>query len=80
MKTHVTFRCDLFPPNAEDAAKPNPELFGKRLADFLAAELRAKGFEPRQPIAEDWGWVLPIKNDRFDLWIWPAPRKLIHVL
>ncbi|HEX4146472.1 MAG TPA: hypothetical protein VHY91_23430 [Pirellulales bacterium] len=32
MKTYVTFPCDLFWPNAEDAAKPNPELFGKRLA------------------------------------------------
>ena len=69
MKTHVTFRCDQFPPNDEDAAKPNPELFGKRAADFLVAGLRSKGFEPREPIAEDWGWVIPVKNERFDLWI-----------
>jgi hypothetical protein len=31
--------------------------------------LKEKGFEPLEPIAEDWGWVVPIKNDGFKLWI-----------
>jgi hypothetical protein len=49
MKTHVTFRCGRFTPSADDASKPNPELFGKRLADFLATQLRNKGCEPHGP-------------------------------
>jgi hypothetical protein len=69
MKTHVTFRCDQFLPDGEDRAMPSPEPSGKRAADFLAAGLRGRGFEPHEPIAEDWGWVIPIRNERFDLWV-----------
>ena len=35
----------------------------------LVSGLKGKGFEPLDPAAEDWGWVVPIKNDGFNLWI-----------
>ncbi len=73
MKTHVEFRSDLFPPCDEDEAALNPHSFGKRLADFLVAGMREKGFEPGEPFWEDWGWVVPIENDRFKLWIGLGP-------
>jgi hypothetical protein len=28
-----------------------------------------EGFEPGDLIAEDWGWMVPIKNEGFPLWI-----------
>ena len=44
-------------------------LWGKRLADFLREGLRKQGFETNEPIAEDWGWVVPVVNESFRLWI-----------
>jgi hypothetical protein len=69
MKTHVEFRSDKFPPYDSEETEINPGRFGKRLAEFLSAGLRSQGFEPEPLIAEDWGWVVPIKNDDFKLWI-----------
>ena len=42
---------------------------GKRLAEFLRDNLQKEGFETEELIAEDWGWVLPVANDQFSLWI-----------
>ena len=67
MKTHVEFRSDQFPPYEGEDDEVNPGLYGKRLAEFLVRELKPKGFEPLKPVAEDWGWVIPIKNDGFRL-------------
>ncbi len=47
----------------------NPGRWGKRLAEFLRDNLRKEGFETKRPIADDWGWVLPVANDPFRLWI-----------
>lgn len=69
MKTHVEFRSDDFPPYEGEEDEINPGRYGKRLAEFLVHGLRAKGFESLEPIAEDWGWVVPIKNRGFRLWI-----------
>ncbi len=69
MKTHVEFRSDQFPPYEGEDDEVNPGLYGKRLAEFLVRELKPKGFEPLKPVAEDWGWVIPISNDGFGLWI-----------
>ena len=69
MKTHVEFRSNAFPPYEGEEEEINPGVYGKRLAEFLCRGLREKGFEPLEPIAEDWRWMLPIKNDGFRLWI-----------
>jgi hypothetical protein len=69
MKTHVEFRSDRFPPYEGEDDAVNPGRYGKRVAEFLVRQLAPKGFEPLAPIPEDWGWVIPIKNDGFRLWI-----------
>jgi hypothetical protein len=69
MKTHVEFRSDEFPPYEGEEDLINPGRYGRRVAEFLVRGLKEKGFEPNEPIAEDWGWMLPIKNDGFSLWI-----------
>ena len=70
MKTQVEFRSDKFPAYKNEEQEINPGRYGKRVAEFLAAGLRSHGFETEELIAEDWwGWVVPIKNDGFKLWI-----------
>jgi hypothetical protein len=69
MQTHVEFRSDRFPPYDGEEEQVNPDLWGKRLAEFLRDGLREEGFEAQEPIPEDWGWMLPIVNERFRLWI-----------
>jgi hypothetical protein len=69
MKTYVEFRSNDFPPYADEEDEINPRRFGRRLAEFLVNGLKDSDFEPQPPIAEDWGWVVPIKNAGFNLWI-----------
>ena|SRR6266496_2245036 len=69
MKTHVEFRSDKFPPCEGEEKQINPGRWGKRLADFLVSGLKPHGFDVEEPFAEDWGWVVPITNERFRLWI-----------
>lgn len=67
METHVEFRSDKFPPLDGEEKLINPDLWGKRLADFLREGLRKQGFETGEPIAEDWGWLVPVVNKSFRL-------------
>lgn len=69
MKTHVEFRSNAFPPYDGEVDDINPGRYGKRLAEFLVAGLKQHGFEPLEPVAEDWGWKVPIPNERFALWV-----------
>jgi hypothetical protein len=67
MQTHLEFRSDRFPALEGEEKLVNPELWGKQLADFLRAGLRGQGFETQAPVAEDWGWVVPVVNKSFRL-------------
>jgi hypothetical protein len=69
VKTFVEFRSDRFPSYDGEDQQINPGIFGKRLAEFLSDGLGKEGFEPEELFTEDWGWVLPIKNPGFSLWI-----------
>ena len=69
MKTYVEFRSDAFPPYDDEEQEINPGRYGKRIAEFLAQGLTGKGFNTGEPIPEDWGWVVPIENDSFRMWI-----------
>ena len=69
METYVEFRSDRFPAYAGEEQQVNPGRWGKRLAEFLRDNLRDRGFQPEELIAEDWGWMLPIANDQYRLWI-----------
>ena len=69
MQTHVEFRSDRFPGYEGEEDQISPGLWGKRLAEFLRDGLRLEGFETGEPVAEDWGWVVPIANEHFRLWI-----------
>ena len=69
MKTHVEFRSDKFPPYEGEEEEINPDLWGKRLGEYLKEKLQPEGIETEELIPEDWGWCLPIKNEAFSMWI-----------
>ena len=65
MKTQVEFRSNKFPPYEGEEEQINPGLWGKRLAEYLVQKLSEKGIQTEEPIAEDWGWYVPIANEAF---------------
>ena len=67
MKTHFEFRSAKFPPYDGEEDEINPGVWGRRLAEYLVEKLLAAGIETEAPIAEDWGWYVPVRNDRFRL-------------
>jgi hypothetical protein len=68
--THVVFCADRFPSYCDRSEGINhADRFGRRLAEFLRDGLISLGFDVGKPNAEDWGWVVPIANAGFDLWI-----------
>jgi len=67
MKTQATFQADMFPPYDGEEENMNPGVWGQRLAEYLVAALAKKGIETEAPIAEDWGWYVPVRNDGFRL-------------
>ena len=69
MKTHVEFRSDKFPPYEGEEEQINPDLWGKRLGEYLKEKLSPEGIDTDELIPEDWGWCLPIKHDAFSMWI-----------
>jgi hypothetical protein len=69
VQTHVEFRSDRFPAYDGEEQQVNPGRWGRRLAEFLRDNLRKEGFQTQELVAEDWGWMLPIENDQFPLWI-----------
>ncbi len=69
MLTHVEFRSSAFPPLDSEPEEINPGRLGKRLADFLVSALQAAGESVGEPVAEDWGWVAPLDNADFRLWV-----------
>ncbi|NDV61933.1 hypothetical protein G0Q06_05675 [Puniceicoccales bacterium CK1056] len=67
MKTQVQFRSNKFPPYEKEEEEINPGLWGRRLAEYLIQNLKEKGIEVEEAIAEDWGYYIPIKNKEFRL-------------
>ena len=69
MKTHVEFRSDKFPAYEGEEEQINPDMWGKRLGEYLKERLGSEEIETDELIPEDWGWCLPVKNDTFSLWV-----------
>lgn len=67
MKTQVEFRSAKFPPYEGEEEEINPVLWGRRLTEYLARQLAARGIETEEMVIENWGCYLPIRNDGFRL-------------
>ncbi len=69
MRTKVEFDSDAFPPYPGEDEEVNPNIWGKRLAEFIAAKLSEQGIETGEFYPEDWGWEIPVKNEAFPIFI-----------
>jgi hypothetical protein len=67
--TTFEFSSSSFPAYPGEEKEINPGRFGKRLAEFLREHLPRHGFEVTNIGAEDWGWMVEVKNEAFPLWI-----------
>jgi hypothetical protein len=69
MRTHIEFRSSKFPAREGEDQLINPGRFGRSLAEYLKTRLLDQGIETGELVAEDWGWVVPVKNEAFPLWV-----------
>ncbi len=69
MRTHVEFVSDAFPAEPGEEEEINPGRWGRRLADMLVAELPKHGVKTGEPYAEDWGWVVDVRNESFPMFV-----------
>lgn len=71
LRTHVQIRSSKFPSydTDEDGGECNPGIWGKRLAVYLREQLHMRGVKAGEPFAEDWGFVIPIEHESFELWL-----------
>ncbi len=67
MRTHVEFVSDAFPAYPGEADEINPGIWGRKLVEFLAAQLPKYGVTPKEFYTEDWGWELPVCNEAFPM-------------
>lgn len=63
MKTFVRFRSSKFPAYPGEEEQINPGLWGRRLAEHLAACLADVDISPGEIVLEDWGCYLPVIVD-----------------
>ena len=63
------FRSDKFEIVQGEDAATNPQCYGKDLANWLRNALVAKGYQPEEVIAEDWGWLVMCSRKPFSLWV-----------
>jgi hypothetical protein len=56
----LIFECEDFAVAPGEDSATNPGIYGKSLAQWLAAQLHAAGFAVGAVFAEDFGWCIPV--------------------
>jgi len=61
----LQFESEAFgdPPGTDE--ETNPGIFGKSLANWLSQQLQTLGSTPREVIAEDFGWCVPLPQNLY---------------
>jgi hypothetical protein len=65
----LEFESSAFPVAPAEDDETNPGIYGKALAHWLAAQLRAAGFPTGDVIAEDFGWCVPVQSKPHSLYV-----------
>jgi hypothetical protein len=65
---HV-IRTTEFSIQPREDAETNPGVFGRALADYLAAQIRSRGVDVEGVIPEDFGYCIILKRKPLRLWI-----------
>ena len=63
----LEFESSAFAPVPGEDEATNPGVFGKVLAQWLGNQLRLAGVAAGEVIAEDFGWVIPVKSEPYFL-------------
>jgi hypothetical protein len=69
VRTRFEFRSSSFPALPGEEGEVAPGRWGKRLAELLAAGLRAEGWAVDEVASLGWGWKVSIENTAFPLWV-----------
>lgn len=69
MRTHIELRTASFPADPDEAELINEGRYGRKLAEYLGANLPTFGFDIEGIHPEDWGWQIQLRNEEFNLWI-----------
>jgi hypothetical protein len=62
-------RTSAFPIEPGEDANTNPRVFGLSLANYLAAQMRLRGWSVESPRPEDFGYCIMLARKPFRLWI-----------
>ena len=65
---HVVRTTEFSIQPGEDS-ETNPGVFGRALADYLAAQIRSRGVGVEEVIPEDFGYCIMLKRKPLRLWI-----------
>ena len=65
----LEFESSAFAITPGEDEQTNPGIFGKALAQWLAEQLRARGFTPGQVIPEDFGWCVAVQSKPHRLYV-----------
>jgi hypothetical protein len=65
----LAFESSAFAPVPGEDTAANPGIFGKALAQWLGTQLHLSGVGAGEVIAEDFGWLIPVKCDSFSLYV-----------
>ena len=57
----LLFESNAFPVQPGEDDQTNPGIFGRALAEWVGARLRAQGLPAEAVIAEDFGWCVPVR-------------------
>jgi hypothetical protein len=63
------FESTAFPAEAGEDLRTNPGILGKALAHWLSEQLRGRGVPAGEPIAEDFGWCVPVESTPHTLYV-----------
>jgi hypothetical protein len=65
----LEFESSAFAVTPGEDAKTNPGIYGKALAEWIGANLPARGFKTGEVIAEDFGWLVPVESKPHSLYV-----------
>lgn len=69
LRTKVEFRSTKFPAYPGEKEEINPNIWGKRLAEYLCENLPKHAITTTGISSEDWGWRVSIAHPDVSVWI-----------
>jgi hypothetical protein len=66
----LMFQSARFEPVPQEDELTSPGIYGRQLAEWVAAELPSQGYQAAGPVmAEDFGWCVPVVDEECSLYV-----------